>query len=270
MLVVATDRVSTYDVIHPTPIPGKGVVLTAMAEYWFTRSSISQVMPNHFITTDLTQCPEWVQQFQGRGMVVQRLEMVMLEAIVRGYITGSAWSQYLKDGTMNGVVMPRGMVEAQRLDRFTFTPSTKAVVGHDENISISEAVELIGAGVAAEIERQSLEIYGRAHDEALGKGIIIADTKLEFGVNPATGELVLGDEVLTPDSSRFWDRYEWEGNPGKTPTSLDKQFVRDYASSLGWDRKPPAPELSSQTVTVTQERYGYVAEKLTGSNPIAA
>lgn len=268
MLVVASDRISTYDVVHPTPIPGKGVVLNFMSEYWFTQSSAGQVVPNHLITTDLSGLPDWAQLFQGRGMVVKKLDMVPLEAIVRGYITGSAWKQYQTDGTMNGVAMPEGMLESEKLERFTFTPSTKATVGHDENISITEAIGLIGPEIANAVAAASIEIYTRAHDLALETGIILADTKFEFGVDPETGALVLADEVLTPDSSRFWPLDEWV--PGSTPPSMDKQYVRDWATSTGWDKTPPAPAIPEEVVAETRSRYGDICKRLTGFNPLGS
>ncbi len=267
MLVVVSDRISTYDVVHPTPIPGKGQVLNLMSEYWFIQSSAGQVVPNHLITADLSGLPDWAQQFQGRGMVVKKLNMVPLEAIVRGYITGSAWKQYQKDGTMNGERMPEGMLESERLENFTFTPSTKATVGHDENISVAQAIDLIGAEIAKAIEAASIEIYTRAHDHALEAGIILADTKFEFGFDPETSDLVLADEVLTPDSSRFWPLDAWQ--PGSTPPSMDKQYVRDWATSTGWDKKPPAPPIPDDVVAETRSRYGNICERLTGFNPLA-
>jgi phosphoribosylaminoimidazole-succinocarboxamide synthase len=266
MLVVASDRISTYDVVHPTPIPGKGEVLNYMSEYWFTQSSAGQVVPNHLITTDLSGLPDWAQQFQGRAMVVKYLKMVPLEAIVRGYITGSAWAQYRKDGTMNGETMPGGMLESERFTPFRFTPSTKATVGHDENISLEQAADLIGEELKNEIERVSLQIYTKAHDRALEAGIILADTKFEFGLDLETGALVLADEVLTPDSSRFWPLDAWV--PGSAPPSMDKQYVRDWATSTGWDKKPPAPAIPDEVVAETRSRYGNICERLTGTNPL--
>jgi phosphoribosylaminoimidazole-succinocarboxamide synthase len=270
MLVVVSDRISTYDWVHPTPIPGKGVILNAVTEFWLTEAATASVMPNHLITTDLSELPDWAQQFQGRAMVVKKLDMIPLEAIVRGYITGSAWKSYQQHGTMNGVEMPKGMIEAQRLDRFTFTPSTKATEGHDENISIEQAVDLIGQDVADRIERVSLELYTLAHDHALARGIVLADTKFEFGIDPDSGELVLADEVLTMDSSRFWPEDEWRENPGKTPSSFDKQIVRDYAASTGWDKESPAPEIPDDVVELTRDKYVEGAERLIGFNPLAA
>ena len=265
-LVVASDRVSTFDVVHPTLIPDKGRVLNHMTEFWLRDTPVGQVMPNHLITTDLSGLPAWAQQFQGRGMVVKTLDMVPLEAVARAHIAGSAWKQYQKDGTMNGVLMPEGMVESEKLAPFVFTPSTKATVGHDENISVEQAADLVGEELTNRIEELTLAIFYRAYRFAWSRGIILADTKFEFGFDPETGELVLADEVLTPDSSRFWPADGFE--PGHEQPSLDKQYIRDWATSTGWDKNPPAPEIPDDIVAGTRSRYHEISLLLTDSSPL--
>ncbi|MEV5574374.1 phosphoribosylaminoimidazolesuccinocarboxamide synthase [Spirillospora sp. NPDC052269] len=254
LVLVATDRVSVYDVVLPTEVPDKGKILTQLSLWWFER--LADVVPNHVISA--TDVPA---EFVGRALRVRRLEMLPVEWIARGYLTGLGLKQYQKDGAVSGVRLPEGLVESDRLPEPIFTPTTKATEGHDEFITYDEMVAEIGADTAAELRETTLEVYRRGAALALERGIIIADTKLEFG-RAADGTLVLGDEVLTPDSSRFWpaDTYQ----PGRTQDSLDKQFVRDWSSTLDWDRTPPGPEIPAEVVDATRARYVEVYERLTG------
>ncbi len=257
LLIVASDRISTYDVIHPTPIPGKGSVLTGLSTFWFERTA--DIIPNHLLSvTD--GVPD---EARGRGMVVRKLNMLSVECVVRGYITGSGWKDYQQTGAVSGIALPEGLRESDRLPEPIFTPSTKADVGHDEAIDFEGAVELIGDRALAERVRDvSLALYEYAAEHARENGIILADTKFEFGLD-GHGELTIGDEVCTPDSSRFWpaDTYE----PGRGQPSFDKQFVRDWASSTGWDRNPPAPAIPDDVVTRTREKYIEAYERITGT-----
>jgi len=261
LLIVASDRISTYDVIHPTPIPGKGSVLTGLSTFWFERTA--EIVPNHLLSvTD--GVPD---EARGRGMVVRKLDMLSVECVVRGYITGSGWKDYQQTGTVSGIALPEGLRESDRLPEPIFTPSTKADVGHDEAIDFEGAVELIGDRALAERVRDvSLALYEHAAEHARQNGIILADTKFELGLD-SDGELTIGDEVCTPDSSRFWpaDTYE----PGRGQPSFDKQFVRDWASSTGWDRTPPAPAIPDDVVTRTRAKYVEAYERITGA-PFAA
>jgi len=249
LLLVASDRISTFDVVLPTPIPDKGRVLTGLAAFWFARTR--EIVPNHVLAL----------RNDGRSTEVRRLEMLPIECVVRGYLAGSGWKDYGATGGTSGHELPEGMRESERLQEPIFTPATKAATGHDENIGRAEASELVGADVFAEVERVSLELYrfGAAHASA--RGIILADTKFEFGLDPE-GRLVLGDEALTPDSSRFWPADEYE--PGRAQPSFDKQFVRDYCESLGWDKTAPGPELPPEVVDGTRARYVEAFERLTG------
>jgi phosphoribosylaminoimidazole-succinocarboxamide synthase len=261
LLIVASDRISTYDVIHPTPIPGKGSVLTGLSTFWFER--MAELVPNHLVSvTD--GVPD---EARGRGMVVRKLDMLSVECVVRGYITGSGWKDYQQTGAVSGIALPEGLRESDRLPEPIFTPSTKADVGHDEAIDFEGAVELIGDRALAERVRDvSLALYEHAAEHARQNGIILADTKFELGLD-SDGELTIGDEVCTPDSSRFWpaDTYE----PGRGQPSFDKQFVRDWASSTGWDRTPPAPAIPDDVVTRTRAKYVEAYERITGA-PFAA
>jgi phosphoribosylaminoimidazole-succinocarboxamide synthase len=256
LLIVASDRISTYDVVHPTPIPDKGAVLTGLSTFWFERTS--EILPNHVIS--LTDgVPDEVR---GRGMVVRRLEMLSVECVVRGYITGSGWKDYQRTGAVSGIELPAGLRESDRLPEPIFTPSTKADVGHDEAIDFEGAVELIGDRALAERVRDvSLALYEHAAEHARERGIILADTKFELGLD-ADGTLTIGDEMCTPDSSRFWPADQYE--PGRGQPSFDKQFVRDWASSTGWDRTPPAPALPDEIVARTREKYLEAYEMVTG------
>jgi phosphoribosylaminoimidazole-succinocarboxamide synthase len=249
LLLVASDRVSTFDVVLPTEIPDKGRVLTGLSAFWFARTS--SIVPNHLVQL----------RDDGRSTECRRLEMLPLECVVRGYITGSGWKDYQATGATSGHTLPAGLRESDRLPEPIFTPSTKAQEGHDENIDLAEAAELVGDERLAELERISLELYRSASGHALERGIIIADTKFEFGVDDS-GQIVLGDEVLTPDSSRFWPADEYA--PGRSQPSFDKQYVRDYCESLGWDKTYPGPELPADVVDGTRARYVEAFERLTG------
>ncbi|HEX3801260.1 MAG TPA: phosphoribosylaminoimidazolesuccinocarboxamide synthase [Solirubrobacteraceae bacterium] len=258
LLLVASDRISTYDVVHPNPIPGKGAVLTAISTHWFEQTS--SLIPNHLVSvTD--GVPDEVR---GRAMVVKKLKMLPVEAVVRGYITGSGWKDYQQTGVVSGVELPAGLRESDQLPEPIFTPSTKANVGHDEAIDFDGAAELIGDRELTERLRDvSIAVYRFAAERTRARGIILADTKFEFGLD-ADGKLTLGDEACTPDSSRFWpaDGYE----PGHGQPSFDKQFVRDWASSTGWDKLPPAPEIPADVVTRTREKYIEAYERVTGNS----
>ncbi|HEY0721877.1 MAG TPA: phosphoribosylaminoimidazolesuccinocarboxamide synthase, partial [Gammaproteobacteria bacterium] len=263
MLFVASDRLSAFDVVLPTAIPGKGKVLTAMSNFWFARTQ--HIVANHLTGIDPAGvvAKDEVGQVAGRAVVVRKLKPLPVEAIVRGYIVGSGWKEYKKSGTVCGMVLPTGLREADKLPAPIFTPSTKADVGdHDINISFERMVELVGRPLAEQVREVSLKLYTFAAEYALTKGIIIADTKFEFGLDEQGG-LVLMDEILTPDSSRFWpvDSYA----PGANPPSYDKQYVRDYLESLDWDKTPPAPALPDEVVQKTVERYREALRRLTGS-----
>jgi phosphoribosylaminoimidazole-succinocarboxamide synthase len=249
LLLVASDRISTYDVILPTEIPDKGRVLTGLSGFWFKKTQ--HVVPNHLLAL----------REDGRSTECRRLEMLPIECVVRGYLSGSGWKDYRATGAVCGHQLPEGLVESERLPEPIFTPATKAETGHDENIDRETAAELVGADRFAEVERAALELYAIASEFALERGIILADTKLEFGLDP-DGRLVLGDEAFTPDSSRFWPADEYQ--PGTTPASFDKQFVRDYCESLGWDKTYPGPELPAEVVDGTRARYIEAFTQLTG------
>ena len=249
LLLVASDRISTFDVVLPTEIPDKGRVLTGLSGFWFQRTR--ELCPNHLLAL----------RPDGRSTECRRLEMLPIECVVRGYLSGSGWKDYRTTGAVCGHVLPAGLVESARLPEPIFTPATKAQSGHDENITREQAAELTGAGRFAEAERLSLELYRFAAAHALERGIIIADTKFEFGAD-SEGRLTLGDEALTPDSSRFWPADEYA--PGGAQPSFDKQFVRDYCESLGWDKTDPGPEIPSDLVAGTRARYVEAFERLTG------
>ena len=261
LLMVATDRLSAFDVVLPDPIPGKGRVLTALSRFWFGRTAA--IVRNHLLPgtpEDVVDSSERAQ-VHGRSLLVRRVTPLPIEAIVRGYLAGSAWKEYARTGAVNGRPLPPGLVEAAALPEPLFTPSTKAAVGeHDQPLGQDEVVRLLGAGRAAEVERVSLALYREAAAYALGRGIIIADTKFEFGVD-ADGGLVLIDEVLTPDSSRFWPQASYR--PGANPESYDKQYVRDYLESIGWDKKPPGPALPADVVARTAAKYEEALAALT-------
>jgi len=248
LLLVASDRISTFDVVLPTEIPDKGRVLTGLSGFWFARTR--QIVPNHLLAL----------RSDGRSTECRRLEMLPLECVVRGYITGSGWKDYKATGVVCGHKLPEGLEESEKLLEPIFTPSTKALEGHDQNIDREQAIELVGAERYDQVERASLELYRFASEHAAARGIIIADTKYEFGIDPE-GRLVLADELFTPDSSRFWPMDEYE--PGKSQPSFDKQFARDYCESVGWDKTDPGPELPDDIVAGTRARYVEAFERLT-------
>jgi phosphoribosylaminoimidazole-succinocarboxamide synthase len=254
LLIVASDRLSAFDVVLPTPIPGKGAVLTALSYFWFARTG--GIVANHLSDMSLEDAvPDAAERapLVGRSMVVRRLEPLPIEAIVRGYIEGSGWKEYQRDGTVCGIALPEGLRRADKLPETLFTPSTKAEMGaHDENISYERAVDLIGADVAARVRDAAIAVYQHARDYAAGRGIIVADTKFEFALD-GNGELVLIDEVLTPDSSRFWPVETYA--PGHSPESFDKQFVRNHLEGIGWNKQPPAPALPPDITAKTAEKY---------------
>ena len=261
LLLVTSDRLSAFDVVMAEPIADKGRVLTAMSAFWFEH--LADVVGSHLISTDLADLPPGAQnpELAGRVMLCRRAEMLPIECIVRGYLTGSAWKEYRATGTMHGTQLPAGLLESSALPEPVFTPSTKAEVGdHDENISFERAVELVGPDLAEQARSVSLELYRRGAAWAADRGIIIADTKFELGL--VDGALVVADEVLTPDSSRFWPADQWR--PGATPPSFDKQPVRDYLDGLDWDKKPPPPPLPADVVTATRDRYVEAYERITG------
>jgi phosphoribosylaminoimidazole-succinocarboxamide synthase len=256
LLLVASDRISTYDVVHPTPIPDKGNVLTGISAFWFDRTT--EIVPNHMVSV-VDGVPS---EARGRGMLVRKLQMLSVECVVRGYITGSGWKDYQATGSVSGIALPPGLQESQQLPEPLFTPSTKADVGHDEAIDFEGAAALIGDRDLAERVRDvSIALYRFASDYARGRGIILADTKFELGLD-ADGNLTLGDEVCTPDSSRFWPADQYE--PGRSQPSFDKQYVRDWASSTGWDRKPPAPAIPDEVVARTRAKYVEAYERICG------
>jgi phosphoribosylaminoimidazole-succinocarboxamide synthase len=261
LLMVTSDRISAFDVVMAEPIPDKGRVLTAMSAFWFAH--LADVVPGHLISTDLADLPEGARDpsLAGRVMLCRKVDMLPVECIVRGYISGSAWKEYRATGTVPGAELPAGLRESDRLPEPVFTPSTKAEVGgHDENVSFDVAVDLVGRDLAEQARDVSLELYRRGAAWAAERGIIIADTKFELGL--ADGELVLADEVLTPDSSRFWPAAEWV--PGTTPPSFDKQPVRDYLETLDWDKTPPPPGLPDEVVAASRARYREAYERITG------
>ena len=249
LLLVASDRISTFDVVLPTEIPDKGRVLTGLSAFWFARTR--ELVPNHLLAL----------RDDGRSTECRRLEMLPLECVVRGYLTGSGWKDYRATGSVCGHVLPQGLENSEKLPEPIFTPSTKAQEGHDENIDREQAAELVGRDRFDEVERVSLELYRFASDYAAQRGILIADTKFELGLDPK-GNVVLGDEAFTPDSSRFWPADDYEA--GRAQPSFDKQFVRDYCESLGWDKTPPGPELPEDVVSGTRARYVDAFERLTG------
>ncbi len=264
MLIVTTDRLSAFDVVLPTPIPEKGAVLTAMSNFWFER--LRHIVPNHLSSIPLEKViPDAAERnpLVGRAIVVRKLKALPVEAIVRGYLVGSGWKEYRKSGTVCGIPLPAGLREAERLPQPIFTPSTKADVGeHDENISFERATAILGADIARRVRDVSISLYNEAATYALSRGIIIADTKFEFGLDNA-GELTLIDEALTPDSSRFWPADQYK--TGSNPPSFDKQYVRDYLETLDWDKRAPGPVLPADVVVRTAEKYQEALNRLTGS-----
>ena len=262
LLLVASDRISAFDVVLPTPIPDKGRVLTALSRFWFERTA--DLVPNHMISIDVADFPAEARELPdlaGRSMLANRLVMMPIECVVRGYLVGSGWKDYRATGSVCGHALPSGLREADRLPEPLFTPSTKATEGHDTNIDRAGGVALVGEERFARLEQLSIELYRTAADYALERGIIIADTKFEFGED-AQGRLVVGDEVLTPDSSRFWPVDEYA--PGSSPPSYDKQYVRNWLETLDWDKTPPGPEIPANVVEGTRARYVEAYERLTG------
>ena len=256
LLMVASDRISTYDAVHPTPIHDKGKVLTALSVFWFDRTG--QIVPNHFLSA-VDGVPEDVR---GRALAVKKLDMLPVECVVRGYITGSGWKDYQATGSVSGIELPPGLQESERLPNPIFTPSTKAETGHDEAIDFEQAAGLVGShDLMDALRTASIALYNFAADHARERGIILADTKFEFGLD-TEDRLTLGDEVLTPDSSRFWpaDGYQ----PGRGQPSFDKQYVRDWASQTGWDKTPPAPDIPDDVVEGTRQRYVDAYERISG------
>jgi phosphoribosylaminoimidazole-succinocarboxamide synthase len=261
LLLVTSDRISAFDVVLPDPVPGKGVVLTALTQFWLER--LAGVVPNHLLGWRASELPAGARHLAGRAMLVRRLEMLPVECVARGYLSGSGTVEYQRTGSIRDVPLPAGLVEGSRLPEPVFTPSTKAEVGrHDEAMEFAAVVDAVGESLASRLRALTLALYGRAAEIAEGAGIILADTKFEFGLDPA-GALVLGDEVLTPDSSRFWPATMW--SPGGPQPSYDKQFVRDWLThDSGWDRVSPPPELPDDVVAATRDRYLTAYERLTG------
>ncbi len=262
MMIVVTDRLSAFDVVLPDPIPDKGRVLTELANFWFAR--LGHVVPNHLTGIDpesVVQGPSEKAQVRGRAIVVKKMKPLPVEAVVRGYLIGSGWKDYQASGAVCGIQLPKGLKQAQKLPEPIFTPATKAASGHDENISFERMCEIVGKGIGVKVKDVSIRLYKEASEFAATKGIIIADTKFEFGLDEKN-ELVLIDEILTADSSRFWpaDKYQI----GMSPPSYDKQFVRDYLETLDWDKTPPAPRLPAEVIARTSGKYREALEKLTG------
>jgi phosphoribosylaminoimidazole-succinocarboxamide synthase len=255
LVLVASDRISIYDVVLPTPIPDKGAVLTGLSLWWFAR--LADLVPNHVLGTDVP--PEFV----GRAIRCRRLDMLPVECVARGYLTGGGLTEYQRQGTVSGVPLPPGLVDGSRLPEPIFTPSTKAPQGeHDEAITHRQVEDIVGVPTAARLRELTLAVYTRGADIAAANGILVADTKLEFGLDPNTLEIVLADEVLTPDSSRFWPADRWE--PGRPQFSFDKQYVRDWSAGRPWDHTPPGPEIPPDVVAATRARYVEAYERITG------
>ncbi len=264
LLIIASDRISAFDVVLPTPIPRKGEVLTKLSIFWF--DFLKDVIGTHFLSADISDYPASIQkhreQLEGRSMLVKRLEMVPIECVARGYIVGSGWKDYCRTGTVCGISLPSGLRECGKLPGAIFTPATKAVTGHDENIGFEQACQIAGQEMAGRLRDLTLDIYDRASQHGLARGLILADTKLEFGTS--NGELLLGDEVLTPDSSRYWplDLYQ----PGRGQESFDKQYVRDYLEEVQFNKEPPGPELPEDVVRNTSDKYLEAYVTITGED----
>jgi phosphoribosylaminoimidazole-succinocarboxamide synthase len=265
LLIVATDRISAFDCVLPTPIRRKGEVLIALSQFWFER--LGHVVPHHLATTDVERMPDLVrrhfEELNGRSMLVKRAEVFPVECVVRGYLSGSGWKDYLRTGEVCGHKLPPDLQESAELPEPIFTPATKAEEGHDENISEAQVSDLLGAEITTFLRETSLRLYREAREYARGRGIIIADTKFEFG-RGRDGQIMLIDEVLTPDSSRFWPLESYQ--PGKSQQSFDKQFVRDYLETLSWDKQPPAPPIPSEIAEATTSRYLEAYKLITGSD----
>lgn len=259
LLMVTSDRISAYDVVLGRPVPGKGVVLTALTQFWLEQ--LTDLVPGHLLAWRARDLPPAARHLAGRALLVRRLEMLPVECVARGHLIGSGWRDYQATGAVCGVPLPAGLRQADRLPDPVFTPATKATDGHDENIPFERAAELVGESTAARLRALTLAVYRHGAAHAADRGLLLADTKLEFGRDPA-GRIVLADEVLTPDSSRFWPADRWQ--PGTSPPSFDKQYVRDWLDTLDWDRTPPAPELPDEVVAGTAARYREAYERLTG------
>ncbi|MFB3897425.1 MAG: phosphoribosylaminoimidazolesuccinocarboxamide synthase [bacterium] len=262
LLFIATDRISAFDVVLPNGIPDKGKVLTQLSVFWFEYTK--SIIPNHLISIDITDSPKVPKKYQqlldGRTMLVKKSRGVAIECVVRGYLAGSGWKEYQKSGTVCGIQLPKGLVESSKLPEPIFTPSTKASTGHDINISEQEMINIVGQDLGKMLKEKSLAIYTTAAKYAESRGIIISDTKFEFGL--LNNELILIDEVLTPDSSRFWQQDEY--SPGRSQKSFDKQFVRDYLETLDWDKTPPGPVLPEEVVNKTSQKYREAYQRLVG------
>ena len=262
LLMVASDRISAFDVVMREPIPGKGRVLNGLSEFWFKKTA--QIVPNHLLTTDVAHYPPELQPFAnqlaGRSMLVRRAERIDFECVVRGYLAGSAWAEYRRQGTMAGEPLPGGLVESQKLPRPLFTPATKAATGHDENITTSRMAESLGTELVDRLAETSIALYEFGEHLAAERGLILADTKFEFGL--IDGQLILIDEALTPDSSRYWPADTFE--PGRPQPSFDKQYLRDYLESTGWNKEPPPPPLPDEVIRVTSEKYREAYLRITG------
>ena len=262
LLIVSTDRISCFDLVLPCGIPYKGKVLTSISIFWF--DFIKDIIPHHLITADVDQYPPELHKYKpdlaGRSMLVLKTIPLPVECVVRGYLSGSGWKEYREKQSICGISLPKGLRQSDKLPEIIFTPTTKAEVGHDQNITQKHVTDLFGADIAEDLRKVSIEVYKRASSYALQKGIIIADTKFEFGMH--NNRLIIIDEVLTPDSSRFWPFNDYQ--PGKTQMSFDKQFVRDYLETLNWDKQPPAPGLPAEIISKTTEKYLEAYRKLTG------
>jgi phosphoribosylaminoimidazole-succinocarboxamide synthase len=263
LLIVASDRISAFDVVMPNPIPDKGRILTQLSKFWFDLTE--EIVPNHILSTEVEDYPKDCKPYQeilkGRSMLVRKAEVLPIECVVRGYLSGSGWEEYRKTGEVCGIPLPKGLLESSKLEEPIFTPATKAEMGlHDENIPFERVEEIVGKDRAKKMRSLSLATYKKARDFAEGRGIVIADTKMEFGVKG--GKLILIDELLTPDSSRFWPKDAYQ--PGGPQKSFDKQFLRDYLLSIRWDKNPPAPQLPEEIVTKTREKYLEAYERLVG------
>jgi len=263
LLIVATDRISAFDVVMPNPIPDKGRVLTQLSKFWFNLTK--EIVPNHVISTEVKDFPEECRPYQkmlrDRSMLVMKMDVLPIECVVRGYLSGSGWEEYKKTGEVCGIPLPKGLLDSSKLEEPIFTPATKAEIGlHDENITFEKAEKIVGKDLAKRLRSLSLAIYKKARDFAEGRGIIIADTKMEFGIKDE--KLLLIDELLTPDSSRFWPKDDYR--PGGSQKSFDKQFLRDYLLSIKWDKSPPAPQLPEEIITKTREKYLEAYERLMG------
>ncbi len=259
LLLVASDRVSAFDVVLPDPVPGKGEVLTALTQFWL--EELAGLAPGHLVGWRAAELPPGARHLAGRAMLVRRLDMVPIECVARGYLVGSGWAEYQASGTVCGIRLPAGLRQADRLEEPLFTPATKATTGHDENISEAEMAERVGGALTERLRDLTLAVYARGAEHAARRGILLADTKFEFGLD-RSGQVMLADEVLTPDSSRFWPAGAWE--PGSSPPSFDKQFVRDWLQGQDWDKQPPAPALPPDVIAGTAARYREAYERLTG------